>query len=66
MKYLIFLVVMLSGCSTMSEYNRGCRDGLTYSGDVHHNDEGRVNGFCDTLEAIDRTNREMDRKLNRK
>lgn len=29
MKYLIlFIIPIISGCATISEYNQGCRDGL--------------------------------------
>lgn len=49
MKYLIFLFLMLSACSTLSEYNRGCRDGVTGLGSFLFSQD-KVNNYCDMLD----------------
>lgn len=57
MRYLIVLFLLLSGCATVSEYGKGCRDGVTHvvsltqnEGGIFHNKE-MVDNFCNMLET---------------
>ena len=55
MKYFILFALAFTGCSTMSEYNRGCRDGIMSIGQdiglvVH---EDGLSERCDYLDAKD-------------
>lgn len=48
MKLLILVLLTLTGCSTISEYNQGCRDGVSA---VQGHSES-TNKLCDGLDAM--------------
>lgn len=45
---IMFITISLVGCSTVSDYNQGCRDGVTGLGVKTKN----VNPYCDGLDQI--------------
>ena len=55
MKYLAILLLVMSGCASLSEYNKGCRDGIklysvgngTFTKDQSSNEE-----FCNALDKL--------------
>ena len=63
---LLLVLVLLSGCaSTMTDYNRGCRDGIRSLSDVPQIVvlESETNAWCDKLDSLDRIDRtSRDRK----
>ena len=73
MKYLFVLALLMSGCAHVSEYNQGCRDGVTeaarlrgdssMSGGSHDIgvNEGVTEYFCNMLDAR-RKNQESKNK----
>jgi hypothetical protein len=67
MKYVIVLAALMSGCATVSEYNRGCRDGISNFdafNDIKVVDE-RVNNYCDILEKLKDNEKRVERQMNR-
>jgi hypothetical protein len=48
MKYILLLLV-ISGCSTVSEYNRGCRDGVM---GVQPRSADAIAEYCNALEQM--------------
>lgn len=73
MKYISILFLCVTGCAHVSEYNQGCRDGVTEvvqlrndrAGDgvyaVGYNKEVTAY-FCDSLDAAHQKNDKKDRK----
>jgi len=57
MKYII-LIMLFTSCSSVSQYNQGCRDALD-SVRFSRSDQRR-NDFCDNLENIS-----TDKKANK-
>lgn len=64
MKYIALFFLMLSGCASISEYNMGCRDGVTQAALAKGENSKNANGvhaiglnddvtayFCDMLDA---------------
>lgn len=59
---LFLLSLLLPGCSTLSDFNRGCRAGIYEMNrnpkDLRinsiSNDESSIDAFCDELDANDR------------
>lgn len=55
MKYLAIACLLLSGCSTMSEYKRGCVDGVTNIADQVKGpylvDNQMVSYYCSMIES---------------
>lgn len=49
MKIIILVALMLTGCASVSEYNQGCRDGVSelYSASASK----ATKEYCDGLEA---------------
>jgi hypothetical protein len=70
MKYLTILVVLFSGCATVSDYNQGCRDSLQSILDIAPNFTLRSgdnwkkwrDDYCNELERIrlDRLRKEFN------
>ncbi len=50
MKYLIILSMLFSGCATVSEYQKGCRDGIEAV--AKNSLERDRNAFCYALEKV--------------
>jgi hypothetical protein len=72
MKYLPLIMVLFSGCASLSEYNRGCQAGLNEQSraaldyrDVDlntiSNNSKAIQKFCDELESHDRAVRDHER-----
>lgn len=51
MKIFIIGLILLSGCATVSEYNQGCRDGVSGIG-LEHAAQEKVNRYCNTLDTV--------------
>jgi uncharacterized protein YceK len=52
MKTLILLTLVLSGCSSLSEYRRGCQDGISESGMKFSLKQ--TENFCELVEQRDK------------
>ena len=60
MKIVICIIVLsLSACASVSEYNQGCRDGIRSVTDTFENVKD-VNGYCDKL---DKTHSQSNRVM---
>jgi hypothetical protein len=60
MKYVI-LMLLMSGCATVSDYNQGCRDALDESG-LSNNQEKNRSVFCDRLEDLHKAEKKMGKQ----
>lgn len=58
MKYLAIFCLLLSGCASVSEYKRGCVDGVTNIADQVKGpylvDEQMVSYYCSMIESRNR------------
>lgn len=70
--YLIALAFALTGCATVSEYNQGCRDGVTESQPTAHilpwpfkspevKSQEEIEAFCDDLESRKKADQDRPR-----
>lgn len=55
---LVLLVGALSSCSTVSDYNQGCRDGLEKTGAGNHGAEK----YCNDLEQERKDKKKLDHR----
>jgi uncharacterized protein YceK len=62
-KLLICLIALssLAGCASISEYNKGCRDGVKTYGSSGLN-EKTINEGCDALDAKQRAEQRSERQ----
>lgn len=53
--FIAILLAIFSGCATVSEYNQGCRDGVTVKNVLLYDDtkqsEKEISDFCDKLDS---------------
>lgn len=59
---LCLLVLLFTGCATISDYNQGCRDGISASDDKYS--EKDRNRLCDDLDQAHRA-KEADKRQTR-
>lgn len=67
MKYLLVLLMALTGCASISEYNQGCREGLRGLPETNPSliaDEESIVYYCTELDANYRRE-QRERKMQR-
>jgi len=66
MKYLfVLLIILFSGCASVSEYNQGCRDGIggvRVDGRSVVPSEKSKNDFCNALDQLHKQGKQIERE----
>ena len=58
--YFIIGLFLLTGCASISEYNRGCRDGVTGIG-LENASKDKINSYCNGLDSVHKDKEKLER-----
>jgi len=63
-KILLFVMISLSGCASVSEYNQGCRDGVkTFIIETGANATVKIiDSGCNILDSLHKENKNIEEK----
>lgn len=65
MKYFILFTLIFSGCASISEYNQGCRDGISSVNINHQGMLGPSKGIDDFCDGLDSMHKNSEKEVNK-